>query len=72
MHTLDQNAPGARTRQTTTPRKRKKLVAPASGMPEMIVSSNIGGQSHLAAGAQVRVTHWIVALDERLAEKMRA
>jgi len=56
----------------TIPMKRNKLVAPASGMPEMIVSSNIGGQSHLAAGAQVRVTHWIVALDERLAEKMRA
>ena len=32
----------------------------------MIVSSNIGCQSHLAAGAQVRVTHWIVALEERL------
>ena len=46
--------------------KRNKLVALASGMPEMIVSSNIGCQSHLAAGAQVRVTHWIVALDERL------
>ena len=56
----------------TIPMKRNKLVAPASGMPEMIVSSNIGGQSHLAAGAQVRVTHWIVALYERLAEKMRA
>ena len=48
--------------------KRNKLAALASGMPEMIVSSNIGCQSHLAAGAQVRVTHWIVALDERLAE----
>jgi len=46
--------------------KRNKLAALASGMPEMILSSNIGCQSHLAAGAQVRVTHWIVALDERL------
>jgi len=46
--------------------KRNKLAALASGRPEMIVSSNIGCQSHLAAGAQVRVTHWIVALDERL------
>ena len=35
-------------------------------MPEMIVSSNIGCQSHLAAGAQVPVTHWIVAIEERL------
>ena len=32
----------------------------------MIVSSNIGCQSHLAAGAQVPVTHWIVAIEERL------
>jgi glycolate oxidase iron-sulfur subunit len=46
--------------------KKNKLAALASGMPEMIVSSNIGCQSHLAAGAQVRVTHWIVALDERM------
>ena len=52
--------------------KRNKLVALASGMPEMIVSSNIGCQSHLAAGAQVRVTHWIVALDERLSGEKRA
>ncbi|OGA13929.1 MAG: glycolate oxidase iron-sulfur subunit [Betaproteobacteria bacterium RIFCSPLOWO2_12_FULL_63_13] len=46
--------------------KRNKLAALGSGMPEMILSSNIGCQSHLADGAQVRVTHWIVALDERL------
>ena len=47
--------------------KKNKLAALASGMPEMIVSSNIGCQSHLASGAQVPVTHWIVALEERLA-----
>jgi len=35
-------------------------------MPGLIVSSNIGCQSHLVAGAQVPVTHWIVALDERM------
>ena len=52
--------------------KSNKLAALASGMPEMIVSSNIGCQSHLAAGAQVRVTHWIVALDERLTGEKRA
>ncbi len=46
--------------------KRNKLAALASGMPEMIVSSNIGCQSHLAAGALVPVTHWIVALEARL------
>jgi len=47
--------------------KANKLAALASGMPELILSSNIGCQTHLAAGAQVRVTHWIVALDEQLA-----
>ena len=46
--------------------KNNKLVALSSGMPEIILSSNIGCQNHLAAGAQVRVTHWIVALDERM------
>jgi len=48
--------------------KRNKLAALQSGMPEMIVSSNIGCQSHLASGAQVPVKHWIVALEERLAK----
>ena len=47
--------------------KRNKLAALASGMPEMIVTANIGCLSHLAAGAQLPVKHWIVALDERLA-----
>jgi glycolate oxidase iron-sulfur subunit len=47
--------------------KKNKLAALASGMPEMIVSSNIGCQSHLASGARVPVTHWIVALEARLA-----
>ncbi len=46
--------------------KKAKLTALQSGMPEMIVSANIGCQSHLASGAQVPVRHWIVALDERL------
>jgi len=48
--------------------KRNKLAALQSGMPEMIVSSNIGCQNHLAGGAQVPVKHWIVALEERLSE----
>ncbi len=39
------------------------LAALQSGMPEMIVSSNIGCQSHLASGAQVPVKQWIVARD---------
>ena len=50
----------------STEEKKNKLAALASGMPEMMVSSNIGCQSHLAEGAKVRVTQWIVALEERL------
>jgi len=47
--------------------KRNKLAALASGMPEMIVSSNIACQSHLAGGTDIPVKHWIIALDERIA-----
>jgi glycolate oxidase iron-sulfur subunit len=46
--------------------KANKLAALQAGAPGAIVTSNIGCQSHLAAGAAVPVRHWIVALDERL------
>ncbi|MBI2961704.1 MAG: glycolate oxidase subunit GlcF [Betaproteobacteria bacterium] len=49
--------------------KRAKLAALASGLPEMIVSSNIACQAHLASEAEVPVKHWIEALDERLAQQ---
>ena len=44
-----------------------KLAALQSGGAQMILTANIGCQSHLAAGARVPVRHWVVALDERLA-----
>ncbi len=47
--------------------KANKLAALGSGAPEEILTSNIGCQSHLAAGAGQPVRHWIVALDEALA-----
>jgi glycolate oxidase iron-sulfur subunit len=47
--------------------RRNKLAALASGGPEMIVTSNIGCQTHLAGGTGLPVRHWIVALEERLA-----
>jgi len=47
--------------------KANKLAALKSGAPEEILTSNIGCQSHLAAGAGQPVRHWIVALDEALA-----
>ena len=47
--------------------KQNKLAALQSGLPELILTANIGCQTHLAAGAAVPVRHWIVDLDERLA-----
>jgi glycolate dehydrogenase iron-sulfur subunit len=47
--------------------KRNKLAALQSGMPDLIATANIGCLVHLAAGAQVPVQHWIVALDRHLA-----
>ena len=47
--------------------KQNKLAALAQGEPEMIVSSNLACQSHLASGTGLPVKHWIEALDERLA-----
>jgi glycolate oxidase iron-sulfur subunit len=47
--------------------KRNKLAALQSGLPELILTANVGCQTHLATGAAVPVRHWIVDLDERLA-----
>ena len=45
-----------------------KVAALQSGDATMILTANIGCQSHLAAAARLPVRHWVVALDERLAE----
>ena len=37
------------------------------GLPELVLTANVGCQTHLASGAGVPVRHWIVDLDERLA-----
>jgi glycolate oxidase iron-sulfur subunit len=47
--------------------KRNKLAALQSGTPALILTANVGCQTHLAGGAGVPVKHWIVDLDERLA-----
>jgi len=47
--------------------KQAKLAALQSGLPELVLTANVGCQTHLAAGAAVPVRHWIVDLDERLA-----
>ena len=45
-----------------------KVAALQSGDASMILTANIGCQSHLAAAARLPVRHWVVALDERMAE----
>ena len=47
--------------------KANKLAALQSGMPDLVLTANVGCQTHLAGGANVPVKHWIVDLDERLA-----
>ncbi|HTQ74708.1 MAG TPA: glycolate oxidase subunit GlcF [Burkholderiales bacterium] len=46
--------------------RANKLVALASGGPEMIATANIGCLAHLQAGTSLPVRHWIVALEARL------
>jgi glycolate oxidase iron-sulfur subunit len=48
-------------------RARKVRALTAAG-PERVVTANVGCQLHLAAGAEVPVTHWIELVAERLAE----
>ncbi len=47
--------------------RRNKLAALEAGRPQAVLTSNVGCQTHLAAGADVPVRHWIVDLDARLA-----
>ncbi len=49
----------------------QKVAALQSGDAAMILTANIGCQSHLAAAARLPVRHWVVALDERMAEMER-
>jgi Fe-S oxidoreductase len=45
-----------------------RLNALESGRPELIVTSNVGCQSHLGSAGRTRVTHWIELVDQSLAE----
>jgi glycolate oxidase iron-sulfur subunit len=47
--------------------KKNKVTALQSGLPEVVLTSNVGCQTHLASGATVPVRHWIVDLEARLA-----
>jgi glycolate oxidase iron-sulfur subunit len=46
--------------------KRRKLAALEVERPAMIVSSNIGCQTHLAGGTTRPVRHWIEVLDAKM------
>jgi glycolate oxidase iron-sulfur subunit len=48
--------------------RERKLAALLEGDPQLILSANVGCQSHLEAGAPVPVRHWIEWVDQRLAE----
>ncbi|HWH85376.1 MAG TPA: glycolate oxidase subunit GlcF [Pseudomonas sp.] len=46
----------------------QRLNALESGRPELIVTSNVGCQSHLASAGRTPVNHWIELVDQSLAE----
>jgi glycolate oxidase iron-sulfur subunit len=47
--------------------KKDKVTAVQSGLPETVLTANVGCQMQIASGASVPVRHWIVDLDARLA-----
>ena len=46
---------------------KNKMAALQAGQPAAIITANIGCQSHLQTATGLPVTHWIEALDARLA-----
>jgi len=46
--------------------RANKLAALTAGHPAIIATANIGCLTHLAAGAEIPVRHWIELLDDRL------
>jgi len=46
--------------------KKNKLAALQSNDPQLVLTANVGCETHLATAAGVPVKHWIVDLDERL------
>jgi glycolate oxidase iron-sulfur subunit len=43
-----------------------KLAAMRAGSPALLVTANIGCQTHLQSGSRMPVRHWIELIDERL------
>ncbi|MNC98299.1 glycolate oxidase iron-sulfur subunit [compost metagenome] len=46
--------------------QKNKIAALESGKPGVILTANVGCQSHLQAVTALPVRHWIEVLDERL------
>jgi glycolate oxidase iron-sulfur subunit len=46
--------------------KLNRVTALQSGLPEAVLTANVGCQTHLATAASVPVRHWIVDLESRL------
>lgn len=46
--------------------QQNRVAALESGLPEAVLTANVGCQTQLAAAAGVPVRHWIVDLDARL------
>jgi glycolate oxidase iron-sulfur subunit len=49
--------------------KKNKATALQTGLPEAVLTANVGCQTHLATAASVPVRHWIVDLEARLARQ---
>ena len=43
-----------------------KLAAMAAGSPAVLLTANVGCQTHLQSGSEIPVRHWIELIDERL------
>ena len=54
------------------PLRAAKIAALQAGAGQFIVSANIGCIAHLARAAALPVRHWVVALDQRLAQRLTA
>jgi glycolate oxidase iron-sulfur subunit len=46
--------------------RKNKVTALQSGLPDAVLTSNVGCQTHLASAATVPVRHWIVDLEAAL------
>ena len=51
--------------------RQRKLAALEASEPQQIVTANIGCQSHLGAGTETPVVHWIELLERSILKPVR-